>query len=108
MADDDDRYQRVNLRIPRDLHQRVMASAAEKYRSMNADIVARLEQTFSPAREGVPITRDQMLQFAGILSRLANVLAHMEEAERGKYKPLTEALLCTGRALLLPDGKEKP
>jgi len=44
----DDRYQRVNLRIPRDLHAQVMEAADARSHSMNAEIVQRLEVSFSP------------------------------------------------------------
>jgi hypothetical protein len=43
---DDDRYQRINLRIPRDLHARIMTSAAEASRSMNAEIIGILMEHF--------------------------------------------------------------
>lgn len=37
-----------NLRWPEELRQKVAQSAKEHNRSMNADIVARLEQSFEP------------------------------------------------------------
>lgn len=42
----DENYQRITLRIPRGLHTKLTAAARERSHSMNAEIVARLEQTF--------------------------------------------------------------
>ena len=40
-------HPQYNLRWPEELRQKVAQSAKEHNRSMNADIVARLEQSFS-------------------------------------------------------------
>jgi len=47
--DTDDRYTRITLRIPKDLHSRLSNAADETSKSMNAEIIARLESTFTPA-----------------------------------------------------------
>lgn len=41
-----DDYIRTALRLPRDLHKEVQDSAEKNNRSMNAEIVARLEKSF--------------------------------------------------------------
>ena len=41
-------HPQYNLRWPEELRQKVAQSAKEHNRSMNADIVARLEQSFEP------------------------------------------------------------
>ena len=46
MATQDD-YIRTALRVPPDLHAKIHESAKENNRTFNAEIVARLEQTFS-------------------------------------------------------------
>lgn len=46
--DSEDKYQRVNLRIPKTLHAQVMEAAGERSHSMNAEIVQRLDISFSP------------------------------------------------------------
>ena len=46
MADTDDRYQRISLRIPRELHEKLMLVADARSRSMNAEIITRLEASF--------------------------------------------------------------
>ena len=44
--DKDDRYTRITLRIPRDLHQKLADAADDTSKSMNAEIVARLQESF--------------------------------------------------------------
>lgn len=45
---DEDRYTRITLRIPKELHARLEDEARKTSKSLNAEIVARLEETFSP------------------------------------------------------------
>lgn len=44
--DDEDRYTRITLRIPRELHRNLSEAADRTSKSLNAEIVGRLEQTF--------------------------------------------------------------
>lgn len=44
--DKDDRYTRITLRIPKDLHERLADSADKTSKSMNAEIIARLSESF--------------------------------------------------------------
>ena len=43
----DDRYTRITLRLPKELHSQLTAAADETSKSTNAEIVARLQQSFS-------------------------------------------------------------
>lgn len=52
--DKDDRYTRITLRIPKDLHSKLSDAADETSKSMNAEIIARLESTFSIANGDAP------------------------------------------------------
>ncbi|MDG9927400.1 MULTISPECIES: Arc family DNA-binding protein [unclassified Pseudomonas] len=45
--DNDDRYTRITLRIPKDLHSRLAQSAVDTSKSMNAEILSRLELTYA-------------------------------------------------------------
>lgn len=45
--DKDDRYTRITLRIPKELHERLADSADKTSKSMNAEIIARLSESFS-------------------------------------------------------------
>lgn len=42
----DDRYARITLRIPKELHAQLASAADETSKSTNAEIVARLEESF--------------------------------------------------------------
>lgn len=44
----DDGYTRITLRIPDGLHAKLSAEAARTSKSMNAEIIARLEASFEP------------------------------------------------------------
>ena len=46
---EDERYTRITLRIPRELHTRLQGEADKRSRSQNAEIIERLEGSFSPA-----------------------------------------------------------
>ena len=56
-------HPQYNLRWPEELRQKVAQSAKEHNRSMNADIVARLEQSFS-----APETTQSLLEEAVMLT----------------------------------------
>lgn len=45
-----DDFQKTALRLPKDLHARIHAAAAETGRSYNAEIVMRLQASFAPAQ----------------------------------------------------------
>jgi len=45
----EDRYTRMTLRIPKDLHKKLVENAELRSKSTNAEIVARLEESFNPA-----------------------------------------------------------
>ncbi|QGW22914.1 Arc family DNA-binding protein [Stutzerimonas degradans] len=45
--DTDDRYTRITLRIPKDLHSKLSDAADETSKSMNAEIISRLEDSFA-------------------------------------------------------------
>lgn len=50
MADEDDGFTRITLRLPTALHVRLNEASAKK-RSMNAEIIARLEDSFARAEQ---------------------------------------------------------
>ena len=45
--EEEDRYTRITLRIPKDVHARLQQSADKTSKSMNAEIVARLDTSFT-------------------------------------------------------------
>jgi len=46
MSENDERYTRITLRIPKELHAKLQDAADQTSHSMNAEIVQRLESTF--------------------------------------------------------------
>jgi hypothetical protein len=61
--DTEDRYTRITLRIPKALHEHLAESAEQSSKSMNAEIIARLEESYfnhqSPAER---YTQEQFLK----------------------------------------------
>lgn len=49
--DDDDKYIRITLRIPRTLHGKLTAEADATSKSLNAEIVARLTESFASVKK---------------------------------------------------------
>lgn len=43
----EDKYTRITLRIPRDLHARLQKSADETSKSMNAEIIERIQNSYA-------------------------------------------------------------
>lgn len=64
---EDDHYTRITLRIPKELHQLIQNSAHKTSKSVNAEIIGRLQESFtqyiSPggllsSNAGLPVTED--------------------------------------------------
>ncbi|MFT3815462.1 MAG: toxin-antitoxin system HicB family antitoxin [Acidovorax sp.] len=49
--DDEDRYTRITLRIPKDLHRSLSNAAYRTSKSLNAEIVGRLEQSLRSSEQ---------------------------------------------------------
>lgn len=54
----------MKIRLPADLKDSIEAAAKELGRSMNAEIVARLEETFAHPRDRIPGTPEEIKAFA--------------------------------------------
>ena len=65
-----DGYTRITLRIPEELHAKLTAEAARTSKSMNAEIIHRLEQSFRTDLQ--PIPRDNAKELRTIIERLDN------------------------------------
>lgn len=70
--DDEDRYTRITLRIPKDLHRGLTDAADQTSKSLNAEIVGRLERSFPDSNES--FKREIEAQLATVLAR-ADTLA---------------------------------
>lgn len=75
MATQDD-YIRTALRVPPDLHAQIHEAAKGNNRTFNAEIVARLQASFSDASSGtsfaVPVIASRLAHLAGQLHDLQN------------------------------------
>lgn len=69
-----DEYIKTALRLPRDLHKQVQDSAEMKGRSMNAEIIERLAQSF----EEHPVSTDKNVMILSVIERLEGMLAAKE------------------------------
>ncbi len=68
----------IKLRIPSGLKERVQAAAAANNRSMNSEIVARLEQSFSGSGSGVKEMTEDGVEFRITLSQGPERAVEME------------------------------
>lgn len=75
---------RHNLRMPSELKKKLAHSAVDQGRSMNAEILARLEGSFAPSpmlevqnllRSVVSLSDEDRKEVAGLLSRAADILS---------------------------------
>lgn len=67
---DNDSTIRITLRIPADLHEKLVKAASEDNRSMNAEIIQRLEKSLDPNQLKTPgkwgsISQDGQISFKG-------------------------------------------
>ena len=67
----------VRLRVPPELRDKIAASSEQYNRSMNADMVARLEESFNPAPS--ELSREQLVQItkAAGASYMAVIAKHL-------------------------------
>ncbi|MEB2328104.1 MAG: Arc family DNA-binding protein [Pseudomonas sp.] len=54
--DTEDRYTRITLRLPKELHAQLTAAADETSKSTNAEIVARLQESFADEARRQPLS----------------------------------------------------
>ena len=76
-----DDYHRMGMRLPRDLHQRLHDAAAESGRSLNGEIVARLQASFEAgpgSQAAVTMARLQFERTEVEVESLARRLATLE------------------------------
>jgi hypothetical protein len=81
----DSRYTRITLRIPRDLHERLAAAADNTSKSMNAEIVARLEESFAQAPAAQHVAPQSIIA-KDFSQDLAKQIAQAVIAEMNKNK----------------------
>ena len=77
----DDGYTRITLRIPNELDELLNESSRMTSRSKNADIVARLQQSFSPP--AADVATDRMMKMIDRLQGMVLGLVVERDAETG-------------------------
>jgi hypothetical protein len=95
-----DDYQRTALRLPRDLHARIHEAAEKSERSFNAEIVARLEQTFDAEAQRTPEEQRELED------RLSSMIAEKLLKELRENPPPSLASMKAGLPLKFDDNDE--
>ncbi|MGX5880101.1 Arc family DNA-binding protein, partial [Burkholderia gladioli] len=88
-----DEYIKLQLRLPKELRDRVQASAEESGKSMNAELIGRIESSYSSAET---------------ISELRSALKALVEAAEGQneaFKATKHLLRLTGHVMALSIGK---
>ena len=72
------------LRLPDGMRERIREAAEQNKRSMNAEIIARLEASFSPATDqgGITVPRHEWLKMLHEIERFAEGAEKIIEAGR--------------------------
>lgn len=78
--EDDDRYTRITLRIPKDLHGRLSHSAADTSKSMNAEIVARLQASFEVGDNVASIQQRDVAELSDKMERLLDAFDELRSS----------------------------
>ena len=104
--DDEDKYTRITLRIPKDLHVRVSEAADAVARSTNAEIVARLLLSFEAEAKLLELT-DENNELAFRLQHAEapiQELKHQLAAKETELATLREVGRAMERALSMSEG----
>lgn len=81
---DEDRYTRITLRIPKELHQALQAEADATSKSLNAEIVNRLAASFDAGGGDVVAHLRRLDKQVGQLLKLAEEGAIERQASKAK------------------------
>lgn len=79
---EEDRYTRITLRIPKEIHQQLARSASERSHSMNAEIVQRLEDSFEPS--SVPEIISQYVPYRDAGHAIVNLVLACDSLEHAE------------------------
>lgn len=89
------------LRFPDGMRDRIREAAAENGRSMNAEIISRLDATFAGrAVDGMPLTveaaRDELKSLEAIIAKADGILFNEQELERFTQRVIERTLKAFG------------
>jgi len=80
---EEDRYTRITLRIPKDLHARLQLEADRTSKSMNAEILSRLQSSFE--KKEIPHVASQGIQ--GMFKQMLDLADQIKKAGENEGKP---------------------
>ena len=87
---EEDRYTRITLRIPKELHGRLQDAADDTSKSMNAEIVARLHESFEQRGSNAVLDIATMQELAQQSWRLQSLVHKADELRPAVTKAWTE------------------
>lgn len=87
---DEDRYTRITLRIPKDLHRSLSEAADKTSKSLNAEIVGRLQQSFETDSEVEQIAFEYGFETTGLRQEIER-LNKLLEAQKTRSQQELEA-----------------
>lgn len=96
--DDEDRYTRITLRIPKELHAQLSSQADRTSKSLNAEIVERLDRTFA-GDETVKLMRGNTALLRALADFMLNSKKHPEA-----WAPMEESMLKVARVIQETEG----
>jgi transcriptional regulator with XRE-family HTH domain len=106
-AVEEDRYTRITLRIPKELHEKLAATAAESSKSMNAEIVARLSSTLasenSITTDFIADSEEHTIRIEAAVKKLVAEILNTQAQIHVQPHPFTGPR--TSGPALTPDGK---
>ncbi|RYH66088.1 MAG: toxin-antitoxin system HicB family antitoxin [Alcaligenaceae bacterium] len=86
--DEEDRYTRITLRIPKDLHGQLTLAADQTSKSLNAEIVGRLAESFRDKMAGSVAVSD--IPLPELVERVEQLQAQMDAATQAERRRMLQ------------------
>lgn len=86
-----DNYIRTALRVPPDLHAKIHESAKQNNRTFNAELVSRLERSFSSDRDMEEHAFESAVETTTLSNEVARLTALLQKANESKASPSPSA-----------------
>ena len=93
----------LGLRMPPEIKEQIEAAAKANGRSMNAEIVARLQASFEPSANATAVTLEEII---GAFARMIQLAVRVKPGTAADSKTAVELQAVAGKILeRLPSGK---
>ncbi|GBQ07262.1 Arc family DNA-binding protein [Saccharibacter floricola] len=91
----EDRYTRITLRIPKEVHKALLEAAKLQSHSMNAEIVQRLEESIRSSKDGTgqgsaPTLEDYIENSKELKKNLYDIIEMLDNAKKRKIAEIEE------------------